>query len=356
MSCMKKYVILALAALAFMPMEAFWPFSSSDSAKKKPPRLHVLLAKANELIEEGEDKALQGDAEGALKAYREALEELDRVQRENPERAEKQEFAPLRNKIAAVSAQIDNIRFQQVNRNSHPVVLTDTCELQKKYNDKHGIEEPSAAEPAEGEGAVLERLSATTEPQQQAAKPAPAKPATEPAAAQRKPAEQAQPPAKPAQQQGVKAPPAQAGKQAQSAKPAQPKKAPQRAAAAPGAKPAPAAAADPAEALRRAADAIRAGNLVEARRWMEELERLDPKGLNTYLLKSMVLVGEGRRPEARATLEKAQRRHPRSYLPPYNLARMALEMDNDKESAMEYYQLGRSLGGPVDPALEERIK
>lgn len=318
---MKKYVILALAALAFAPVEAFWPFSSSDSAKKKPQRLHVLLTKANELIEEGEDKALEGDAEGALKAYRAALEELDRVQRENPERAEKQEFAPLRNKIAAVSAQIDNIRFQQVNRNSHPVVLTDTDSLQKKYNEKHGIEEP-----APQDGSVLQRLS------------------SEPS-----PAETAQPQAAQAQKKPAARKPAPA-------KPATPKAKPQQAAPAAPVQAAPAANIDASEALRRAAAAIRAGDGAESRRWMEELERLDPKGLNTHLLKAMVLVGEGRKDEARATLEKAQRRHPRSYLPPYNLARMALEMDNDRESAAEYYQLGRSLGGPVDPVLEERLK
>jgi len=284
---MKKYVILMLAALALAPASAFWPFGSSDSDKKKPQRLHVLLAKANELIEEGEDRALEGDAEGALKAYRAALDELARIQRENPERAEKQEFAPLRNKVAAVSAQIDNIRFQQVNRNSHPVVLTDTEELQRKYNEKHGlVQDPPASAPSEDEGSAVASVSA---PEQAA--------------------------------------PEQAGP-----------------------------AVDAATALSRAAAAIRSSNWPDARRWMEELERIEPNALNTHLLKAMVLVGEGRKVEARAALEKAQRRHPRSYLPPYNLARMALEIENDKESAAEYYALGRSLGGPVDPVLEERTK
>ncbi|MBR1870332.1 MAG: tetratricopeptide repeat protein [Kiritimatiellae bacterium] len=117
---------------------AFWPFSSGE-AKPKPPRLHELLATANDLIEEAEDYTMEGNADEALSTYRKALEELARIAEENPERAETQEFAPLRHKIAAVSAAIDNIRFDQVNKNSRPVVLTDTSALEEKYAKKHNL-------------------------------------------------------------------------------------------------------------------------------------------------------------------------------------------------------------------------
>lgn len=135
---MMKTLLVALALLAAAPANAFWPFSSGPK-KAKPPRLHTLLAKANDLIEQAEDKTMAGDAEAALDLYRQALAELTRVAEENPDRAETQEFAPLRHKAEACAAAIDNIRFDQVNRNSRPVVLTDTSALERRYAEKHSL-------------------------------------------------------------------------------------------------------------------------------------------------------------------------------------------------------------------------
>ena len=50
------------------------------------------------------------------------------------------------------------------------------------------------------------------------------------------------------------------------------------------------------------------------------------------------------------------RTHPRSYLPYYNLANLLLQQDGDIETAQEYYELGRTVGGPVNKALEARLK
>lgn len=127
-----------MAVFVALSASAIWPFSG-DEKKQKPPRLHTLLVKANDLIDQAEDMTREGDAEAALDLYRQALAELTRIAEENPDRAETQEFAPLRHKAEACAAAIDNIRFDQVNRNSRPVVLTDTTELQKKYEQKYSI-------------------------------------------------------------------------------------------------------------------------------------------------------------------------------------------------------------------------
>ena len=50
------------------------------------------------------------------------------------------------------------------------------------------------------------------------------------------------------------------------------------------------------------------------------------------------------------------RAHPRSYLPYYNLANLLLQQGGDLEAAREYYELGRTVGGPVNKALEAQLK
>ena len=112
----------------------YWPFGSDEDSPDRPPRLHRLLENANDLIEQAEDASLDGDAEKALELYNSALTNLVDIANQNPERAETPEFAPLRNKIAATSAAIDSIRFAQVNQNIRAVAVTDTTELQKKYD------------------------------------------------------------------------------------------------------------------------------------------------------------------------------------------------------------------------------
>jgi hypothetical protein len=121
----------------------YWPFDPDD--EKKPPRLHRLLEKANDYIDQAEDESLNGNGDKAIENYRLALSELDRVERENPERAETPEFAPLRTKRATCQSAIDAIRFAQVNENTRAVSVTDTRELQKKWNRKHGVVTPEEA-------------------------------------------------------------------------------------------------------------------------------------------------------------------------------------------------------------------
>ena len=136
-----NFLIFSLFNLLILSAQAswYWPFGHDEDNTNAPPRLHRLLEKANDYIELAEDEALNGNADKAIENYKLALGELDRVEAENPDRAEKPEFAPLRNRRAVCSAAIDSIRFAQVNENERPVAVSDTRELQKRWNRKHGI-------------------------------------------------------------------------------------------------------------------------------------------------------------------------------------------------------------------------
>ncbi len=138
---MRTVFAVGLLVFGFAAQAAwYWPFDPDST--NKPPRLHRLLVQANDYIEKAENEALEGNGDKAIEHYRKALVELDRVEKENPERAETPEFAPLRTKRATCQSAIDSIRFAQVNDNERAVSVTDTRELQRKWNKKHGIKTP----------------------------------------------------------------------------------------------------------------------------------------------------------------------------------------------------------------------
>jgi hypothetical protein len=295
---MKNLLFCIVLSIAAMPLSAsaawYWPFGHDESDENAPPRLHRLLENANDLIEMAEDAALEGDAEKALELYNSALTNLADVAEKNFERAETPEFAPLRNKIAATSAAIDSIKFAQVNRNVRAVSVTDTTELQRKYDEeqakKKGLKKESA---------------------QKAEKPA-------------------------------------APKAAAAAKPSVPEKA----------KSAPAPSLEGFdEKIRTAINEIRAKDYAAADLLLEELEKERKGDLNVLILRSAAQSGMKYYLAARRTLEKAMRAHPKNYLPYYNLAHLMFKLEGEgKRSAREYYELGRALGGPVDARLEMKTK
>ena len=180
------FVLSAVLACVVFPVQAawYWPFGEDEDSPDAKPRLHRLLENANNLIEQAEDAALDGNAEKALELYNSALTNLVDVAAKNPDRSEKPEFAPLRNKIAATSAAIDSIRFAQVNSNIRAVAVTDTTELQKKYDEeqakKKGLKKPEAKKTEEKKPAG-KREEKTEVPKKPVAEPA-AKPSVSPAA------------------------------------------------------------------------------------------------------------------------------------------------------------------------------
>jgi len=127
-----KRILLAFSACVFLSVaEAswYWPFGDSED---EPPRLSELIEKASELIGEASDLASDGKVTDAVKKYQEALIELDRVEKENPERAKTTEFSSLKTKRAYVEATIDALLMNQARQNAKPVAVSDTTELEKR--------------------------------------------------------------------------------------------------------------------------------------------------------------------------------------------------------------------------------
>ena len=282
---MIKHLLIALC-LAAAPAANAWdwfglkPYDEADT--NRPPRLHRLLEKANDFIELAEDEAMNGNGDKALEYYREALAELNRVERENPDRAETSEFAPLRNKRATCTAAIESIRFAQVNENLRAVTVSESAGLRKRYNKKHGI----APDPEDNE------------------KPKP-------------------------QEAGDLV----AINQSQSA--AKDKEWRAR--------------------LKEAYGLVKARDYAAADLLLVKILEERPTDLEALLLKAAAQCGTGSVYAARRTLEKANRAHPKSYVPYYNLAYIVLDLGESDASALEYYNLGRSVGGPKDPRLEARL-
>ena len=132
---MKKWFsfVLAFALSGAAQASWYWPFGSDgDGGERRVPRLSELMEGATTNIDAAVDFADEGKTAEAIEAYRRALAELDRVEGEYPERANKPEFATLRNKRAYVNAAIDSLLLGQVKANAKAVAVSDTTELEKK--------------------------------------------------------------------------------------------------------------------------------------------------------------------------------------------------------------------------------
>jgi tetratricopeptide (TPR) repeat protein len=298
---------VALASLS-APAFSWFGLKPDEDAKDAKPRLHRLLEKAHDLIEQAQEESIAGNGDKAIELYREALKELGRVESENPDRAATPEFAPLRNKAAVCQGAIDAIRFAQVNSNANAVSVTDTTELQKKWKKKHGIktqedEKPQDAPSASTNAAV--KVQPETPPK-----------ATADEKTKTEPAKKVEIPVKPKPANGSFA-----------------------------------------DRRKWAYEVLKSGRYVDADRELEALMIEQPDDLQTLLLRAAAQAGLGSNYAARSTLERAMRYHPKSYFPYYNLASLILKMDkNDINSARQYYELGRALGGPVNPDLEKTLK
>ena len=142
----------------------YWPFGSDD-VSEDAPRISELMEPATELIDEASDLAADGKVDESVEKYRKALYELDRIERENPERAKSAEFATLRNKRAYVNAAIDSMLLSQVKQNAKVVAVSDTTELEKKLAEERGEKSKSKSAAVVEQGRVTNstvRLKPTT--------------------------------------------------------------------------------------------------------------------------------------------------------------------------------------------------
>ena len=317
------FLIAAAVACAAAPAQAawYWPFGSDEDSPDRPPRLHRLLENANDLIEQAEDASLDGDAEKALELYNAALTNLVDVAAKNPDRAEKPEFAPLRNKIAATSAAIDSIRFAQVNQNVRAVAVTDTTELQKKYDaeqakkkgDDKVVEKQKEVDKGDKDGKAKKKGLSEEVRVVESGKAASSIP------------QETQPPrtTQTLKHSNTQTPDV-AGFDGK---------------------------------IQTAIKELQSKDYAAADLLLEDLEKERKNDLNVLILRAAAQNGLKYHLAARRTLEKAQRAHPKSYLPCYNLAYLMFKLEGEgPESARQYYELGRTLGGPRDPKLESRLK
>ncbi len=345
-------IVIAICATLFAHGAWYWPFGSKEDDPSKPLRLHRLLEEANNYIEIAEDEALKGNGDAALENYRLALSELDRVERENPDRAETAEFSPLRNKRAACVAAMDAIRFAQVNDNERAVSVTDTRELQKKWNKKHGIKEEVKDERGkvkdEGapvavkgeEGKVKDEAEPVEPPVEEPVAKVEKKPVTKAVEkVEEKPVEA--PVEKPETKVEVKPTEKPVAKVEEKPEKKQESKD---------------EFSDFKYRLKTALAEVRNRDYVAADLLLEELAQEKPNDLNVLLLRAAAQAGMGSNHAARRTLEKAMRAHPRSHLPYYNLANLLLDMGESVDTARQYYEMGRSCGGPQWAPLERRLK
>ena len=337
------FLVIPLCAALLVRGAWYWPFGSKEDDPSEPLRLHRLLEDANNYIEIAEDEALKGNADKALENYRLALGELDRVERENPERAETAEFSPLRNKRAACVAAMDAIRFAQVDNNERAVSVTDTRELQKRWNKKHGIKEPPEVkykkdinDPKESNDIKDKDVKSSEDLKVVKDAPAPVKvvqptkpPETAPAPVAAVTAVAQPEESEPVPEPPVAVEPVTSGNTSEL---------------------------DFATRRKTAIAEVRNKDYVAADIILEDLLREKPNDLNLLMLRAAAQAGMGSKYAARRTLEKAMRAHPRSHLPYYNLANLCLQMGAGVEAARQYYELGRTVGGPPLPALEAQLK
>ena len=321
----KFFLLLAVACTLYAQGAWFWPFGSPEDNTNAPPRLHRLLEPANDYIELAQDASL--------------------------------EFAPLRLRRAACTAAIDAIRFAKVNENVRPVSVTDTTELQKRWNKANGVEdeeekpkqEAKPTPPSKEKEEEKQEPEASPSPPKEEEKKEPEAPPPPPKEEKKEPEAQPSPPPKDEAKQEPATPPSPPPKEEEK-KPA----------------------AIPMDWDGRFAQAmayLRAQDYPAADVLLESMLKERPKDLNALLLRAAAQAGTKHYYAAQRTLERAMRAHPKSYLPYYNLsnlliqqgedletANLLIQQGEDLETAKEYYELGRTVGGPVNKALEARLK
>lgn len=318
-----KFVFGLLLTLLFVgTAEAawYWPFGS-DEVSEAPKRLSDLMEPASDLIDEASDLAAEGKISEAVEKYRAAIDALDKIEAENPERASQPEFATVRNKRAYVNAAIDELLLRQVRQNAKSVAVSDTTGLEQRLLE----EKIKKEDQLEAESLALQKKFKEEDERE---------------ARQR--ASKEKPPAKQADEKShgvAKAPDAPA-----------PVKAPQR--------PVPSK-----EEVRPAAGKDRVvydivhGDYAAA---AAEIERMlirkpnDPLAMN---LKSALYVTQGKLKEAEDVLDQCIISNPKDASSFYNMALLTLKKDPTAvSSARRYYQTSRTYGGPADPELEEILK
>ena len=315
--------ILAFLLLSVVATRAFaawyWPFGSDD--EKKPPRISELMEEPSILIDEAFDLAAQGKISEAVEKYKKAYEELEKLEFQYPDRAATSEFSTVRNKKAYVSTSIDSLLLKQAGENARAVAVTDTTELEKRYEAE--MKAKAAGQPAVDED-------------EETAEPKVAK--KENAPAQNKKAESVN--------EAAGAP----------ARAEVPKSSARRV------KIAKIAAENPADRKAKimlAVEDLKNGEFNAAELTIKELLVEKPNDVAALNLKAAVEAARGDYEKAKSTLHQLIQSNPKDYSGYYNLAKLIIKFEGaaGKTAAKRYYDTARKYyGGPKDPKLEELLK
>ena len=292
---MKKTIaVLYLLAAASASASWYWPFGDDDE-EKKPPRLSELMEPASLLIDDASDLAMDGKITEAIEKYREALAALDKVERENPDRAESPEFATLRNKRAYVNAAMDSIILAQARQNAKAVAVSDTTELEKKFAEEKAARsaKKTAAANAGNQAEAASAPEVVSEKEKVAEKERPATPPVKP---------------KNRREQAIR-------------------------------------------------DIVN-GDYDAAMLVIGEMLAEKPNGAAALNLRAVCETRQGRFKEAEKTLDQAIMSNPRDFHAYYNMAHLMLQSKGagGKNAARRYYETGRAVGGPQDETLKEAVK
>lgn len=270
----------------------YWPFGS-DEGSSDEPRLSQLMGPATELIDEASDLAEAGKIQESVEKYRAALQTLDEIEENNPERAKTQEFSTVRNKRAYVNAAIDSLLLSQAKQNARAVAVSDTTDLEKRLAEERAArrgEKPKGEVKVKEE--VKEEVKVMGEVKEKVVKPVQ-------------------------------------------------KEAGQR----------------PAIGKDRVVYDIVHGDYDDAEAVIAEMLVEKPNDAVALNLKSAVEMSRGNLKAAETSLDQAIMSNPRDYHAYYNMALLLLKADpTNKTSARRYYETGRAVGGPTSAELEELVK
>ena len=161
---MKQLLSFALVLVLCAEVEASWYWPCSSDGENKPPRVSELMEPASVMIDEAYDLADEGKISEAVEKYRAALAELERIEAENPDRVKEPEFNTLKNKRATVTAAIDSLLLSEAQDNARAIAVSDTTELQKKYDAKHNkVPKPEETGDAKPEPESTDEATGETE-------------------------------------------------------------------------------------------------------------------------------------------------------------------------------------------------
>ena len=290
---MKQLLSFALVIALSAGAEAswYWPFSSDE--EPKPPRVSELMEPASVMIDEAYDLADEGKTSEAVEKYRAALVELDRIEAENPDRVKEPEFNTLKNKRATVMAAIDSLLLSEAQNNARAIAISDTTELQKKYDAKHGRapRQEEAVDVKPETETPIEAVEVASEPEPPAAKPG------QTVVLQR-----------------------------------------------------------PKSKMAIAIEDLAKRDFAAVELMVKEILEERPNDAAALNLKAAAEMAQGDAKAAEKTLDQAIMSNPRGYHAYYNMARLMAGLKGNRSGAKRYYEAGRSLGGPVDAKLEELLK